>query len=174
MTRKVLRPYLRRFYRINLAFDDESDAWVVRYPELPGCLAHGATPGEALAQGEEAKALWIESAFESGVAIPEPRHAAVHSGKFVLRLPRTLHEAAAESAEREGTSLNNYLVHLISEGVQRSGMKNLYAYIEGTRQRQIRAAHLRKDSGHHDARWNFKSSGPDKRRGRIRRTKVDA
>jgi len=127
---KKLRTYLERPYRMNLAFDRESDAWVVRYPDLPGCLAHGNSPDRAIAEGEEAKSLWIASALESGFAIPEPSRETTHSGKLVLRLPKTLHEAAAEGAQEEGVSLNNYLVHLISEGVQRTGLKNLYAHFE--------------------------------------------
>jgi antitoxin HicB len=126
MNRKALQPYLKRKYRMSLAFDSESDAWVVRYPELPGCLAHGVSPREALAEGEEAKALWLASALENGIDIPDAQPDTTHSGKLVLRLPRSLHAAAADAAQREGTSLNNYLVHLISEGVQRSGMKSLY------------------------------------------------
>lgn len=123
--RKELNDYMKLPYRMNLAFDEESDAWVVRYPELPGCIAHGTTPTEALAEGEAAKALWIETAIDEHHTIPEPQGEPVYSGKFVLRLPKSLHEAAAESAEREGTSLNGYLVYLVSEGVQRSGLKNL-------------------------------------------------
>ncbi|HLI80123.1 MAG TPA: type II toxin-antitoxin system HicB family antitoxin [Candidatus Binataceae bacterium] len=115
---------------MSLAFDPESDAWIVRFPELPGCLAHGASPREALAEGEEAKALWLATALENGSDIPEAHPDTTHSGKLVLRLPRSLHAAAADGAEREGASLNNYLVHLISEGVQRSGMKNLYQHLE--------------------------------------------
>jgi predicted RNase H-like HicB family nuclease len=53
MNRKDVRESRKRRYRMTLGFDAESDAWVVRYPELPGCLAHGATPAEALAEGEE-------------------------------------------------------------------------------------------------------------------------
>jgi antitoxin HicB len=122
--------YLKQPYRMTLAFDEESNAWVVRYPELPGCLAHGATPKQALKEGEEAKALWIESAIENGIAIPPPQQTTAHSGKLILRLPRTLHEAAAESAQREGASLNSYSVQLVSEGVQRSGMKELLARLK--------------------------------------------
>ena len=42
-------------------------------PELPGCMAHGDTPQEALAQAQEAMALWIETAIEFGDPVPEPR-----------------------------------------------------------------------------------------------------
>jgi predicted RNase H-like HicB family nuclease len=133
MTKKKLQHYLRLPYRMNLTFDEESNAWIVRYPELPGCIAHGATPDQALTEGEEAKALWIETAIGDNQQVPQPQpHGEpMYSGKLVLRLPRSLHEAAAESADREGISLNTYLVHLVSEGVQRSGLKNLYGLLEG-------------------------------------------
>jgi len=122
MTKKELQHYLKLPYRMNLIFDGESNAWVIRYPELPGCIAHGATPQRALVEGEEAKELWIETALADGHQIPIPQEEPAYSGKFVLRLPKSLHETAAESADREGTSLNSYLVHLVSEGVQRSGL----------------------------------------------------
>ena len=138
MNKKGVREALKRRYRMTLNFDAESDAWVVRYPELPGCLAHGASPTEALAEGEEAKALWLETAIDNGFEIPTPRQEMPPSGKLVLRLPKTLHAAAAENAKDEGTSLNNYLVHLISEGVERTGIRKLYAQIETSRCRPAR------------------------------------
>ncbi len=129
MTKKELQHYVKLPYRMILAFDGESNAWIVRYPELPGCVADGATPEEALVEGEQAKALWIETALAENHQVPQPHGEHTHSGKLVLRLPRSLHEAAAESADREGISLNSYLVHLVSEGVQRSGLKDLYGPI---------------------------------------------
>jgi antitoxin HicB len=124
MTKRELQRYLKLPYRMNLIFDGESNAWVVRYPELPGCIAHGVTPQRALIEGAEAKALWLETAIAGGHQIPLPQEEPAYSGKLVLRLPKSLHETAAESAAREGTSLNSYLVHLVSEGVQRSGSKD--------------------------------------------------
>ncbi|MBN1873735.1 MAG: toxin-antitoxin system HicB family antitoxin, partial [Anaerolineae bacterium] len=41
---------------------------------------------------EDAKRAWIESALEDGVDIPLPRKTADYSGKFVVRLPRSLHK----------------------------------------------------------------------------------
>jgi hypothetical protein len=78
-------------------------------------------------EGEEAKALWIETALAAGYQIPVPQEEPAYSGRFVLRLPKSLHETAAVSADREGTSLNSYLLHLVSEGVQRSGSKERHS-----------------------------------------------
>jgi predicted RNase H-like HicB family nuclease len=46
---------------------------VVDVPELPGCMAHGRTNSEKIAQAEAAIDFWIETAKEDGVPGPEPR-----------------------------------------------------------------------------------------------------
>ena len=81
MTKKELQHYLKLPYRMNLTFDEESNAWIVRFPELPGCIAHGATPEEALADGKEAKSLWIETALEENHQVPQPHGEPLYSGK---------------------------------------------------------------------------------------------
>ena len=46
---------------------------VVDVPELPGCMAHGATREEALQNAQEAIDLWLDVAREDGRVIPEPK-----------------------------------------------------------------------------------------------------
>jgi predicted RNase H-like HicB family nuclease len=43
-----------------------------RHPDLKGCVAVGETPEEALANLEEARRLWLETAYEHGDEIPLP------------------------------------------------------------------------------------------------------
>jgi len=43
-----------------------------RHPDLEGCVAVGETPEEALANLEEARRLWLETAYEHGDEIPLP------------------------------------------------------------------------------------------------------
>ena len=45
----------------------------MRVPDLPGCMAHGKTRQEALKMAEEAIELWLETAREDGVPVPQPR-----------------------------------------------------------------------------------------------------
>ena len=56
-----------------IIWSDEDGAFVADVPELPGCMAHGLSHAEALANAEEAIELWLESARESGRAIPQPK-----------------------------------------------------------------------------------------------------
>ena len=49
--------------------------YVALVPELPGCMADGETPEEALTSGYDAVACWIETATKIGRPIPEPKRA---------------------------------------------------------------------------------------------------
>lgn len=60
-------------YESIIFWSDIDDAFVAEVPELPGCMAHGPTPDEALASLREATDLWIETAKELGDPIPAPR-----------------------------------------------------------------------------------------------------
>lgn len=52
--------------------DPTDKIFVASIPELPGCMAHGETREEALKEIEIAKNLWIETAKEEGLPVPEP------------------------------------------------------------------------------------------------------
>lgn len=60
-------------YEIILYWSNEDQAFVAEVPELPGCMAHGDTQEAALANANEAIALWIETAREFGDRVPEPK-----------------------------------------------------------------------------------------------------
>ncbi len=60
-------------YELTVFWSDEDNVFVVEVPELPGCLAHGTTPGEAVANAQDAIQLWIETARDSGRTVPTPR-----------------------------------------------------------------------------------------------------
>lgn len=60
-------------YEIIIYWSNEDQAFIAEVPELPGCIAHGATSQDALAQAQEAIQLWIDTAREFGDVIPEPK-----------------------------------------------------------------------------------------------------
>ena len=59
-------------YEIILYWSAEDTAFIAEVPELPGCMAHGDTQEEALANVKEAMRLWLDTARD-GDPIPEPR-----------------------------------------------------------------------------------------------------
>ena len=60
-------------YEMILWWSAEDEAFVVDVPELPGCMAHGATRQTAIKHAEDAIKLWIKTAKEDGLEVPEPR-----------------------------------------------------------------------------------------------------
>jgi hypothetical protein len=52
---------------------------------------------------------WLEIALEDGRTIPEPRPLEDYSGRFVVRVPKSLHRDLTDAANAEGVSLNAYI-----------------------------------------------------------------
>lgn len=110
--RKVEYPFtIRRLSR------NDGGGWLVEFPDLPGCVADGETVEEAVTNGKAAVRSWIATAKEFGDSIPAS--SAKMSGRWVQRVPKTLHDKLARRAAREGVSLNTLVVSLIAEGLGR-------------------------------------------------------
>jgi len=60
-------------YELLIYWSNEDNAFIVEVPELPGCMADGATYQEAAANAERVIGEWVETAMELGRSIPEPR-----------------------------------------------------------------------------------------------------
>ncbi|WP_246163384.1 type II toxin-antitoxin system HicB family antitoxin [Brasilonema sennae] len=56
-----------------LLYPGEDGYFVVEVPSLPGCISQGKTREEAVANIEEAIALYIEVLQERGESVPEDR-----------------------------------------------------------------------------------------------------
>lgn len=60
-------------YEMIIYWSCDDQAFVAVVPELPGCMAHGATYNDAVANAQDAIQLWIETAEEFGDPIPAPK-----------------------------------------------------------------------------------------------------
>lgn len=61
-------------YNINIFWSEDDGGYIADVPDLRACSAFGATPAEALAQVELAKAAWLEAARAEGKPIPVPSY----------------------------------------------------------------------------------------------------
>jgi len=101
-------------YRIEIMEDTEEGGFVVSCPELPGCVSSGESMEAALKNIQAAKLEWLKSSIKDELAIYEPNTAANYSGQFKLRLPKSLHRRLSENAKKEGVSMNQYCLFLLS------------------------------------------------------------
>ncbi len=115
--RKDLKFYLNLRYPITI-HPDPDGGYVAEIEELPGCMTQAETLDEAFKAIEDARQVWIQGTYEMGQDIPLPRDMEEYSGKFVVRIPRSLHRNLVRAAKQEGVSLNQYVTSLLAAGVQ--------------------------------------------------------
>ncbi|MDA8210276.1 MAG: toxin-antitoxin system HicB family antitoxin [Clostridia bacterium] len=119
MTKKDLDYYLTLPYRVVL-YPAVEGGYVVEMPDLPGCLSQGETVEEAYTMIRDAQKLWLKTALELGREIPEPADDE-YSGKFNVRVPKSLHKALSEKAKAENISLNQLILYHLARGIGHNG-----------------------------------------------------
>ncbi len=60
-------------YQILVVWSSVDGAFVAQVPDLPGCMAHGATKEKALENIRQAVDLYTDDLLRAGQAIPAPR-----------------------------------------------------------------------------------------------------
>jgi predicted RNase H-like HicB family nuclease len=60
-------------YEMILHWSKADESFIAEVPELPGCMADGATYGEAVANAQVVIEEWIATAKSLGRPIPEPK-----------------------------------------------------------------------------------------------------
>ncbi len=104
-------------YSYRMSWSDKDNGYIIICPEFPGLSAFGETEEEALREAKVALELFIEDMQESGETLPKPQVTPEYSGQLRLRLPKSLHLAAAQMAEKDNCSLNKFLVDAIRSRV---------------------------------------------------------
>ena len=133
---KDIEYYLNLPYTYEMIWDPEH-AWFIRVKEFPGCMSQGDTAEDAIEMIHDAMRGWIGVALEDGDPVPEPKPDEDYSGKFVVRVPRSLHRQLAEAAEHEGVSLNQFINVALGMAVGRASASISVTYPVGERKPQM-------------------------------------
>ena len=92
----------------------EGAGYLAEFPDLPGCMADGATPEEALVEAQDAFKSYAASVKKHGDRLPTPTESV-----WRQRAPKSLHYRLQAEAEREGVSFNTLIISMLSEGLGR-------------------------------------------------------
>lgn len=136
-------PYAIEIRRIP---EDEGGGYMAGLPEIGryALCADGDTVEEAVCELERLKEERFREYLEQGVAIPEPEAEDEYSGRFVLRVPKYLHRELVLQARRNGSSLNQYAVSLLSAGLT-GGALQLAEVVESVQRIETELQILRTD-----------------------------
>ena len=113
---KRLEYYMKLRYTIQITeiAAEDGGGYLVEIPLLKGCMSDGETVAEALDNIREAKLEWFTYMLENDLPIPEPVDVSKYSGKFVVRIPKSLHKTISEQSKIEGLSLNQYVANSLA------------------------------------------------------------
>ncbi len=101
-------PYTKLVQEMN---DESGHYFYGRVLELDGCQSTGDTLEELYQNLNEAMEGYLEVKQENNLPIPIPEKSNNYSGKFTVRLPKTLHQKLAIEAKKEGISLNQLVLY---------------------------------------------------------------
>jgi antitoxin HicB len=105
--------------------EQEGSGWLISFPDLPGCMSDGETPEETIKNGKDALDCWIKACTAAGRKIPRPGEST--SGKFLTRIPKSLHVRLISRAKQEGVSMNSLVSSFIAECLGRTNAKSNHA-----------------------------------------------
>ena len=104
-------PYTRLVQEMN---DESGHYFYGRILELDGCQTTADTLSELYENLNEMMESYLEIKIENNLPIPIPQTTEKYSGKFVVRLPKTLHQRLAIEADKEGISLNQLVLYKLA------------------------------------------------------------
>ena len=115
---KTIDYYMSLPYHMEVIPDMEEGGYTAKFPDLPGCLTCAETIADLEKSAEDAKRVWFTAALEDGIEIAEPSDSldlSEFSGQFKLRMPKSLHRSLSVNAKKEGISMNQYCIYLLSK-----------------------------------------------------------
>ena len=104
-------------FEIKPMSNDDGGGFLISYPDFAECISDGETLGEAIANGTDALQATIAALKASKLPVPQPGSGGVASGKFVARVPKTVHAQLTMRAKSEGVSLNALVLTFIAQGL---------------------------------------------------------
>lgn len=158
MTKKDIEYYMSLPYRVEIYPEPDGSGYTAVIQELPGCMTCADTLEDIWSMIEEAKRGWLEISLEDGDYIPEPAPVEVveYSGKFVVRLPTSLHQQIAKRAKQENTSLNQLVVMLLADSMGRWSVQPRTGAVPSRPEQRIKPLELK---AYEEMRRSLGSSG---------------
>ena len=104
-------PYTKMIKEVN---DESGHYYYGCVLELDGCQSPGDSLEELMVSLNEAMEGYLEVKLENNIPIPMPQQDDNYSGKFIVRLPKSLHKRLSIEASKEGVSLNQWACYKLA------------------------------------------------------------
>jgi antitoxin HicB len=98
---------------------EEGGGYLISFPDFSECIADGESVEEAIQNGMDALQETIAALESLGLPVPEPGSGSTYSGKFIQRVPKSLHARLSLRARQEGVSMNTLVNTMLAENLGR-------------------------------------------------------
>jgi antitoxin HicB len=102
---------------VRLLTKEEGGGYLISFPDFYECISDGETPEEAIRNGMDALTETIAALEDMGLPVPAPGSGGAFSGKFIQRMPKSLHARLAARARQEGVSMNALVTACLAESL---------------------------------------------------------
>lgn len=113
---KILQK-MRYPFEIRPLTEEEGGGFLISFPDFSECISDGETTEEAIRNGLDALRETIAALESMGLPVPEPGSGGPYSGKFIQRVPKSLHARLAARAKQEGVSMNTLVTTFLAESL---------------------------------------------------------
>lgn len=104
-------------FEIRPLTDEEGGGFLISFTDFTECISDGETVEEAIHNGLDVLQETIAALESLNLPVPEPGSGGSHSGKFIQRVPKSLHARLAIRARQEGVSMNALVTSILAENL---------------------------------------------------------
>jgi antitoxin HicB len=104
-------------FEIRPLTEEEGGGFLISYPDFSECVSDGETPEEAIQNGLNALRETIYALESMNRPVPIPDSGGSYSGRFVQRIPKSLHARLSARAKQEGVSMNSLVTAMLAESL---------------------------------------------------------
>jgi antitoxin HicB len=106
-------------FEIHPLSEEDGGGFLISFPDFSECISDGDTPEEAIKNGLDALQETIAALESMNLPVPEPGSQGSYSGKFIQRVPKSLHARLSLRAKQEGVSMNTLVNTILAESLGR-------------------------------------------------------
>ena len=106
-------------FEIRPLSEEEGGGFLISFPDFSECISDGETIAEAIENGLDALQETITALESMNLPVPEPGSGSSYSGKFIQRVPKSIHARLATRARLEGVSMNTLVNTMLAESLGR-------------------------------------------------------
>lgn len=99
--------------------EEDGGGFLISFPDFSECISDGETVEEAIQNGLDALQETIAALESMNLPVPEPGSGGSYSGKFIQRVPKSIHARLAMRAKQEGVSMNTLVNTILAENLGR-------------------------------------------------------